>query len=138
MFIPFDSDSIRYTGRFAPLGDAMATAGSILIAAVFDLCGVIRMTWAGVILQICIIAGAGVAVEDHSGNGCAASVTIHDAGQKVRTILLFSRGRPVILSRCTAIQEFLKLVQIYRQTGRDAVQSNTDGFAMGLAKDGHF
>ena len=70
----------------------MSAAGCILKTAVLDLRGKIRMAGTGDILQAVVVAGTGILVVDDGGNGRAAGETIHDACQKLRTVLFFAGG----------------------------------------------
>lgn len=62
-------------GGGQPAGE-MAAAGRVLEAAVFNLGGVIRVTWAGTVGQIGVVSGTGIGIVNDGGNGGAAGKAI--------------------------------------------------------------
>ena len=85
----------------------MTAAGSILKAAVFDLGGVIRVTWPGTVGQIGIVSGTGVGIVNGGGNGGAAGKAVQDSRQKFRTVFFFPGSGPIVPAGSPAIQKGL-------------------------------
>ena len=112
----------------------MTAAGSILVAAVFYLRGVVRVTGPGTVLQIGIISGTGVMVVYHRGNRSAAGMAVHQTGKKFGAIFFLSGGGPVILTGCPSVQKDLQSFQVYRKTRWNTVQGHADGRSVGLAE----
>ena len=93
-------------GGCQPAGE-MAAAGCVLEAAVFNLGGVIRVTWAGTVGQIGIVSGTGIGIVNDGGNGGAAGKAIQDSRQKFRTVFFFPGGGPIVPAGGPAIQKGL-------------------------------
>ena len=122
-------------GGCQPAGE-MAAASRILEAAVFNLGGVIRMTWPGTVGQIGVVSGTGIGIVNDGGNGGAAGKAIQDSRQKFRTVFFLPGGGPIVPAGSTAIQKGLQNIEIYGKSRRDAVQGHADGRPMGLAENG--
>ena len=109
-FQPLLAQSTRNTQGGGNASGKMAAAGAVLVTAIFDLGGVVRVPWPGAVLQIGIIPGAGVVVADDGRNGCAAGLAVQQAAEEFRPVLLPPRGGKVVLPRCSALEELLQLL----------------------------
>ena len=75
-FQPLLAEASRNAQRCRQTAGEMTAAGYVLIAAVFDLGGVVGMAGPGAVHEIGIVPGAGVFVADHGSNGRAAGEAV--------------------------------------------------------------
>ena len=116
----------------------MTASRHILKALVLDLGGVVCVARPGGIQKIAVIFGAGVVIVNHSADGSAAGVTVHNAAEKLRGICFLPGGGVVVLSRGSPVEEGLQLLQVHRKTGGNPIQTHTDGRGVGLPENGQF
>ena len=141
-----NTDALARQPLFAqPAGDAdgggqpagkMAAACRVLMSAVFDLGGVVRMAGAGAVLQVGVVPGAGVGVADEGGDGCAAGGVFHQTGEKFRRVRLPAGGGVVVLSRGPAGKKGGQGFHIHGKPGGNAVENHADARPVGLAENG--
>ena len=130
------ADAARDAQRCGQAAGKVSAARAVLIAAVFDLGGVVRVTGARRDSKIRVILRAGVRIADDGRERRAAGIAVHKAGEDLRRVGLLARRRPDVFARRAAIQKALEFVQINFLARGDALDRHADGRGMRLAEDG--
>lgn len=121
------TDAARDAQRRGEPTGKVSAARAVLIAAVFDLGGVVRVAGARCDGKIRVILRARVRVADDGRKRRAAGIAVHKAGEDLWRVSLLARRRPGVFTRRAAIQKALKLVQINFLARGDALDRHADG-----------
>ena len=116
----------------------VSAASGIIGAVITKIPGVIPVRRACQCLHRYVIGTMGIAVFDHDGKRCSGGFSLIHTRQKDRLIGFFPRGRKTVLSGTAPIGKSQQLFQIDLLAGRQTVDYNTDGCAVGLAKNRYF
>ena len=130
-------DAARDAQRCRQAAGEMPAASDIVHVVILHARREVRMSRAGLAVQLGVVLGARVGVLDDRCNGCAGGVPVDHTGDNVGGVGLAALGRRFVAAGGTTVQKGLQPLQVNSDTCRNAIERAADGGGVRLAEDAY-